>query len=159
MKTVILAWTQNCCNLKRNGYENYWGLGDIIRGTIKLYQLSKKYNFELIVNTNLHPISLFLKKRLSIHDELILNNKNNINIIGNVENHINNSNDNIIYFFTTDWCDENNIDNECKNFIKNIFTPNDEMDKMLNDNNLNFYDIIHLRLGDLNMNNDYEYNY
>ncbi len=38
MKKIIIVWTQKCVNLKKS----YWGLGDLIRGTLKLYQLSKK---------------------------------------------------------------------------------------------------------------------
>lgn len=159
-KKVILVWTQNCCNLKRDKFNNYWGLGDIIRGTIKVYQLSKKMNFEFIVNINLHPISLFLKPRTSEYDKLIIKNKNNINFIlpSQTENYILNSQDEILYFLTNDHCDINSIDDECKNFIKDILTPNDEMNKLLREQNINYYDIIHLRLGDVNIQSDAELN-
>ena len=111
MKTVIQVWTQNCSNLRRNNYDNYWGIGDLIRGTIKLYQLSKKMNFRLIVNIKHHPISNFLKQTYIEYEDLITQNINNILFItpNNVENYINNSSDNIIYFLTNDLCDENNI--------------------------------------------------
>lgn len=159
-KKIILVWTQNCCNLKKTKFENYWGLGDIIRGTIKLHQLSKSMNFELIVNINLHPISLFLKQRTSDYDNLILNNQNNIKFIlpSQVENYILNSQDEILYFLTNDFCNVNIIDNECKNFIKDILTPNDEMNELLEQLNINYYNIIHMRLGDINIQTDTKLN-
>jgi hypothetical protein len=153
MKTVIQVWTQNCSNLRRDNYNNYWGIGDLIRGTIKLYQLSKKMNFRLIVNIKHHPISFFLKQTYIDYEDLITQNINNILFItpNNVEDYINNSSDNIIYFLTNDLCDENNISEDCKNFIKDILTPNDELYNNINSiiQSKNHYEILHLRTGDV----------
>lgn len=150
-KTVILTWTQVCCNYDKKIH--YWGLGDLIRGTIKMHQLSKKNNFNLIVNINLHPISLFLKKQEVEHNNIITDNINKILFVlpGKVEKFINDSKDNIIYFLTNDFCDEQNINDDCKLFIKNILTPNDLMTDMLVKHEVTDYDIIHLRLGDSNI--------
>jgi len=38
-KTIILVWTHKTSNLETTNVENFWGLGDIIRGTIKMYFL------------------------------------------------------------------------------------------------------------------------
>ena len=154
MKTIIQVWTQNCSNLRRNNYDNYWGIGDLIRGTIKLYQLSKKMNFQLIVNIKHHPISNFLKQTYIEHEDLITQNINNILFItpNNVEDYINNSSDNIIYFLTNDLCDENNISEDCKNFIKDILKPNDELYNNINSiiqSKEPHYEILHLRTGDV----------
>jgi hypothetical protein len=153
-KTIILVWTQKCKNFDintdwKNG-NNYWGLGDLIRGSIKLFQLSKKMGFKLIINHKLHPISMYLKKQDTEYDDLIINNKNNIEFIypGQVENYINNSKNDILYFLTNDTCDENNITYECKHFIKNVLSPNDELVNLLNYYNYTDYNIIHMRVGD-----------
>ena len=55
--TVIHIWTNNCSNIKYDSKDStsYWGIGDLIRGTIKLFQL-QKYNLfnilHIIQNTN-----------------------------------------------------------------------------------------------------------
>jgi hypothetical protein len=80
----------------------------LIRGTIALFQLSKKMNFNLIVNIKLHPISNFLKTKESEYDAIIEKNKNNIRFITteNVENHIRYTNDDILFFLTNAFCTE-----------------------------------------------------
>jgi len=151
MKIVIQVWTQNCSNLKKAN-NHFWGLGDLIRGTIKLFQLSRTMNFNLIVNINLHPVSNFLKHRKSQYDDVIEKNKNDIKFIlpDNVETHITTSNDEILFFLTNDFCDEKNITDECKQFIKDILEPNDELSKLVNSYTMigNNFEILHFRLGD-----------
>ena len=46
---VIMVWTKRLDA----------GFGDLLRGTVHLYQLSKKMNFKLIVDTQFHPVSQF----------------------------------------------------------------------------------------------------
>ena len=119
-KTVIQVFTQSVNNLKTDDVNNFWGIGDIIRGTIALFQLSKKHNFRLIVDIQLHPISQYFKYNTHEYSEFIRKNKNNVSFIypDQVENHILNSNDNIVYFLTNDFFHEE-ITNECKEFINN----------------------------------------
>jgi hypothetical protein len=160
MKTVIQVWTQTSKNLIRNGYDNYWGIGDLIRGTIKLYQLSKIMNFRLLVNRQLHPISNYLQQQYSEYDHIIQDNRDNILFVtpGNLENHINNSHSDLIYFLTNDLCDENNITDDCKNFIKGLLQPNDELynsiHSFLSSRGTNF-EILHFRLGDVYIRENY----
>jgi hypothetical protein len=155
-KIVIHTWTQKVKNLHQNDVENFWGLGDLIRGAVKLFQLSKKMNFELIVDIQHHPISKFLKCTNEKYKDLVNKNVNNIEFVmpGEVEKYIESNENDIIMFLTNDLCDETDIDNECKEFIKKIFTPTDffkeyisiKMDdiKTLE----NEYNIMHFRLGD-----------
>ena len=153
-KTVIQVFTQSVNNLKTDDVNNFWGIGDIIRGTIALFQLSKKHNFRLIVDIQLHPISQYFKYNTHEYSEFIRKNKNNVSFIypDQVENHILNSNDNIVYFLTNDFFHEE-ITNECKEFIKNILTPNLEFEKYIQDIQRSKpppekYNILHFRLGD-----------
>lgn len=155
-KTVIQVWTHKVKNLKSDDYNNFWGLGDIIRGTIKLFQLSKKLNFTLLVDIQLHPVSTYLKQQIHPYNNLIQDNKDNINFMypNTVENHILNSKDDVIYFLTNDGFQtiEEPLTEECKNFLKSILVPNEEfMSYLINklgeipyDN----FEILHYRLGD-----------
>jgi hypothetical protein len=62
-----------------------------------------------------------------------------------------NSTNDVIYFLTNDFCDENNITDECKDFIKRILTPSNELSQLLIAyylTNKPPYNIFHMRLGD-----------
>ena len=149
-KKVIQVWTQKCKNIESKEDYGFWGLGDLIRGTIKLYQLSKQMDFDFYVNIHLHPISHFIKKRITDFDHLILQNKDNIEFVfpGDVEQYIRSSNNEIIYFLTNDVCDEN-ITNDCKNFMKDILQPNDYLNQEIDKLDIKQpFNILHLRLGD-----------
>jgi hypothetical protein len=158
MKTVIQVWTQtaDCTNIDTLPY---WGLGDLIRGTIKLYQLSQKMNFRLIVNISLHPLSKNLKIQTSDYDDFIFLNKDNIKyvMLGCLEQYIKSSTEDILYFLTTEHCDENDISEECKEFIKNILKPDEKLSNLL-ETFLSLkdkkYEIVHARLGDGYINNN-----
>jgi hypothetical protein len=106
--------------------------------------------FNLIVHFDLHPISLFLEKRTSEYDPIIMQNKDNIEFVfpGCVETHIQNSQDNVVYFLTNDFCDETNITDECKDFMKTVLSPNAELLNLLNNYNATEYTILHMRFGD-----------
>lgn len=154
MKTIIQVWTHKCFNHIQNDFDGFWGLGDMIRGTIKLYQLCKKYNYNYIVDIRLHSISNFLNQMENPHSQLILDNKNNIEFVypGDVENYINiRENYEIIYFFTNDKCDEN-IDEDTKIFMRNLLSKNIHFNSYFNSKiNQIFYEnynIMHFRFGD-----------
>jgi hypothetical protein len=151
VKYVIQTWTLKVCNRPS---DNFWGLGDIIRGTIKMFQLSKKYNFELIVDTQLHPLSQFLKSTPHQFSDLIKKNKNNIYFIQTPEQYLftpENKNMDVFAFFTNDKF-KDTITEECKDFIKKILTPNNEfLDYILEKIStipFNSYNVLHYRLGD-----------
>lgn len=153
-QTVIQVFTQSVNNLKTDDVNNFWGIGDIIRGTIALFQLSKKHNFRLIVDIQLHPIAKYFKYNTHEYSEFILKNKHNVSFIypDQVENHILNNYNNVVYFLTNEFFHEE-ITNECKEFIKNILTPNLEFEKYIQDIQISKpppekYSIFHFRLGD-----------
>lgn len=151
MKTIIHVWTHKVCNLHTDNVNNFWGIGDIIRGTIRLYQLCKKYNFRYIVDIQHHPVSNFLNNKNHEYSDLIKENKNNIKFVQNTEEYIINSKDEVLFFITNDLV-KDEIDNDCKNFIKEILTPNEDFQKYINDKirEIPFekYNILHYRLGD-----------
>ena len=156
MKTIIFTWTQKVNNLISSDRDHFWGVGDAIRGTIHLFQLSKKFNFRLIVDIQLHPISKFLRKIEHEYSDLIQNNNNIIDFIipGHIERHVTdylkNNNDILCIFGNGFYTEE--VTDECREFIKNILTPNEKfkgyiLDKMKEIPYFN-YNILHYRLGD-----------
>ena len=59
MKTVIHIWKQDTTKY-RDHYPNYitfLGLGDLIRGSIYLFNLCEKHNYNFIVDLSLHPLA------------------------------------------------------------------------------------------------------
>jgi len=153
-KIVIHTWTQKVKNLQQTNVEHFWGLGDIIRGTVRLFQLSKKMSFKLIVDIQHHPISKFLKCTNEKYKDLVNKNVNNIDFVvpGEVEKYIESNENDVIMFLTNDLCDESDIDDECKEFIQNIFTPTDFFKEYISikmeDVSLDDYNVMHFRLGD-----------
>jgi len=174
MKTVIQVWSHNFiineAHVNKYNYLNetnfYFGLGDLIRSTLKLYKLSKQMGFIFIVDIQLHPIAEFLKADKHPYSEYVLENKNKVNYVcyGGVEDYINEQNDNeIILILTNDFADED-IDNESKQIIKNIFVPNYKFQNFIN---LKFskipfekWNIFHYRINDnefLNKQEQYDF--
>jgi hypothetical protein len=176
MKTVIHIWTNNCYNIKYNPDDtsSYWGLGDLIRGTIKLYQLQQYLKFNLVVDISLHPISRFIENTNHKYTKIIEANKNKIpyyyinnlkpylknelksNNINNIKTYPEFNNEKIILLTTNDKNIESlNISEQCKLFIKNILKPKIEFQHYF-DNILldklgklkNEYNVFHIRLGD-----------
>ena len=141
-KKVIQVWTHNVKNLSKDTNDNFWGLGDIVRGTIHLYQLSQKYDFDLIVDTQLHPLSNCLKQEQHLYSGWVLYNKDNIEFQNNVESRI--QNQHISLLLTNDHFNEP-IDDNCREFIKRILRPNDDFFCPIPQEQ---YSILHFRLGD-----------
>ena len=153
MKTVILCWRQKCNNMKQSELHNFWGLGDLIRGTIGTFQLCKKHGYKLIVDTHTHPISVFLKNSKTEYSDLIDELGENITFKcpGEVENFIlESTRENPIIFMTNEHCIEP-IEEDVKEFIRDLISPNNEI---VNDVSQiiqllpSDYIVKHVRLGD-----------
>jgi hypothetical protein len=152
-KTVIMVWKQSFFNLPTN---NFWGLGDLIRGTIGMFKLSKKYNFNIIVDLSLHPLSQFLKNYEHPYSNIVRENKDNIPfIMPNIaESYITNKlySENKNYICLCSNMPLSSYDSDCSSelsdFIKNIFCPNDLFSEYFLNFSRQDYTIIHYRLGD-----------
>ena len=174
MKTLIHVWThkfninQNHINkynfLKETNF--YFGLGDLIRSTIKLYELSKIMNFRFFVDVQLHPISEFLNIEQHDYTSYVNKNKDLVDYVcyGAVEDYINEHSENDIMLILTNDFYDGEIPSDCKNFIKKIFTPskcfNDFIQNKKNKIPFNTYNILHYRISDndfLNVPNDARY--
>ena len=161
MKTIIHVWTHefniNQQHLSKynhlNEKEFYFGLGDLIRSTIKLYELSKIMNFKFIVDLQLHPISEFLEIQKTEYSDFVLQNKNNIDYVcyGAVEEYINENNKDVLLILTNDFFSDI-VTHDCKIFMKNLLKPNNEykeyIDFQLSKIPFSNYNIIHYRLND-----------
>jgi len=161
VKTVIMVWTHKVTNMVSSNMGNYWGLGDTIRGTIQMFQLSKRLGFRLIVDNQLHNVSQFLKPRPHEYSDFVLENKDNIQFIQNGEEYIKNATDDVVWFLTNgQMVHKDPITDECKEFIKDILTPNDEFREYFNQKILEIpyknYNILHFRLNDAEIINNNE---
>jgi hypothetical protein len=161
MKTVIFVWSQEF-NIDKERLEKYnylcekkfnFGLGQLINATIKLFNLSKIMEFTLIVDIQLHPVSLYLKNEPHEYSGMVYKNKDNIDYVcyGEVENYIEKSNSDILYIFTNDFY-EGEITNECKEFIKRILSPNDKFSSFIEEKiktiPYEYFNIMHFRIND-----------
>jgi hypothetical protein len=153
MKTVIFSLTNKVCNIKSDNTNNFWGIGDMVRGIVCVYHICKRLQYNFIIDIQYHPISLYLKERTHDYTELIYKNKDSIPFIypENSENYISNHKDNIIFFITNDIY-KGEIDIKCKELLRDLFIPNEKfqhfIDNKLLNINLKDYSVIHFRLGD-----------
>jgi len=162
MKTVILAWTHKVCNLVTTTKDNFWGLGDTIRGTIELFQLSKKMGFRLIVDIRLHNISQYLKIQPHEFSDFVFEHRDAIPFIQNAEQHIKNSSDEVLIFLTNGSQQlREPISEECKLFIKGLLCPTNDFEKyiltkMERLSSSHNYSVLHYRFNDDEMINSFD---
>jgi len=172
MKTVINVYTKYIYP------ENYDikmiltpGLGDFIRGTITLLKLSKEMGFNVLVDLRYNPISKFLKPQNidKLYLEKVDENLDNIKFffyLNNLKNYLKEllEQNDIITIHTNaiikpdvndnfyDINEKNDsLSEDEKKFIKNTFTPNDELKNYIDEKMINLpknYEITHFRLGD-----------
>ena len=136
-KIVIHVWTNNCSNFKFNKHNNatYWGFGDILRGTIKLFQLSEIFGFTLFVDISNHPVSQFFEEIPHPFKSLVNTFKDKIPYfpIDTLEESIINFIDSTqkIYILNTNDkpVEDYPISDNCKQFLKKILTPTPELQK------------------------------
>lgn len=167
-KTVVHVWKQNC----RNYPSSFWGIGDLVRGSVGLYQFCKNYNFNLIVDISLYPVSKYLEKIEHPHSDKVKEDKDLFDFVQNYEYHIlqnfYQNNVDLLFFNTNAYLHvyDTELEPDLKHFIKNILTPNNELEKYIEQTLENLeltnkkYNVIHYRLGDSeivygNQNNNY----
>lgn len=156
-KTLINVWKQEYNNLTQTSTSNFWGIGDLIRGSYGLYQLSLKLNCDFIIDISLHPMSKFLSHDKHIFSDLVESKQNDIEFIlpADVNTYVVDKfkNEDVIFLGTNCGLDAyNNITtDEFKNIIKKVLTPNKELAEFIN-YKLSIlpknYSIIHYRIGD-----------
>jgi hypothetical protein len=163
-KTVIMVWVKTDSGTNTNGTVKTYGFGDLLRGTIWLYQMSVKLGFNFAVDIRQHPISRHLLvnphgRNDACQNEYVDANIRKMKIIHCHE---------VAKFYaiynaslrtpepllicTNMQCNEQLIV-ECKQFMKTLLTPNESFAKYITQQNDLYhissqYSIIHIRLGD-----------
>lgn len=157
MKTIIFVWNicPGPCNMSSNNYDNFWGIGDIIRGIIQTYIICKKLNLDFYIDFFNHPISKYLNLPDYTYKDYVKNNLNKIHWSGHTtEQFINNSSEEEpILLMTNEPFDDKDVTESIKEQILNLFVPTEKF-KTYYLNTLKriglpeYYSIIHFRLGD-----------
>lgn len=170
-KTVIQVYTQRYSNTDKeetitnsagiphyNGTAKYHGLGDFLRSSLGLYNLSRlQGDFDVIVDFSLHPICNYIESNKHPYSYLVKSNKDNIDLVvgrDRVLEYINNKDEQIIIMFG--WfhlevyltsLETNGVD-----FMKKLLIPNKIMQNYielkLTEIPYDNFNIIHYRLGD-----------
>ena len=157
MKTVIQVFKNGYSNVVTDTNGNFHGIGDFLRSSLGMYNLSKIHNFHFIVDLSLHPIHKFFKCVEHEYSNLVKEKMNHINVINlehQIMNYINQSNEDVIVFFG--WLGTEVYDTpitpDAEIFMKNILTPNECMreyiDLKIAQIPFKDFNIIHYRLGD-----------
>jgi len=153
-KTVIHTWILRACNFCEG---NYWGLGDMLRGSAALYNICKNRGYNLIVDFSNYPVCGFLESVPHKYSEIIKTNKDNVFFEMNktnqeLENIIMNrlENSDYTYFCATGKEETWNMSDDCRLFLKKLLIPTKEFAQYIetNINKENPYNVLHLRLGD-----------
>lgn len=137
------------------------GMADFIRGTIALFNYSKQYNFNLLLDNTCHPMFAFLQN----NDACFINN-NSIPVIELLPllsyayirqelQRLFEQNETFSVMTNSFYRDDNwgDITPECQQFLQMVFTPTVEFQNYIDNVRINCkfpetYDIIHIRLGD-----------
>jgi hypothetical protein len=138
-KTFISVWVQKPDPLPSTN--NYWGLGDTVRGTILLYQLSKQFKFNLYIDISRHPISKFLKYPSNHpHKQLLEKHNYKTPFIGSSEQELLDyfrtefANRDIIWGLTNAtrgniWVPKIPIDKDIQQILQQIFQPTPQLEQ------------------------------
>ena len=149
--TVIMVWKKHADS----------GFGDLLRGTIHLYNLSQRLKFNLKVDMQLHPVSNYLIAPPHQYSEYVLQNESKIIkgintdpkwIEGLIRDGQRSPNPVLI---TTNYSENYNkpLSPECKRFMRTLLIPNNDFKSYVFDmcqelNLIKNYSILHFRLGD-----------
>jgi hypothetical protein len=138
-KELIITWKQSYDNVTFKNHD-YFGLGDMLRGSLVLFRLAKDRGYNINVDTHLYPCMKFAKKCTSEYSEFI---DKNSKLIGMIHRNIY---PNESWFDEkTNWIEDKifcmsnhgSTDDVCKNqeekeFLKSIISPSEEVQKEVN---------------------------
>jgi len=156
-KTILCVPTQTPCNVQSTKFQNTWGIGDVIRGIICLFNLSKQLGCELIVDFSLHPISKLLKQPNHKFSSIVEAHRNTIPFIQDIDNFVPHVLDKYEYVVLCTngslACYNTPCSPELSTFIQNLFIPNEDYQNYIDSQMLkipfHIFDVSHYRLGDM----------
>lgn len=166
-KTIVSAYCKHTKNTSSD-LRNFWGFGDMLRGTISIYKLSQEFGTQFYLDTLDHPIGKYIKRQQSIqgYDEQIEKSKNNIytfyryfELTDFVKRNLITSNfvvvhSNAVYKDRNNMIEEENasfLSDSDKLFLLKFFEPTAELQSIINVYQKQlpeYYNIIHFRIGD-----------
>lgn len=166
-KIIVSVYCKETKNTSNDG-RNFWGFGDMLRGTISIYKLAQELGTSFYLDTLDHPVAKFLKlcPKISGYDGLIKKAKNNIYTFYKYSELQNFVKQNLItsnfvaVHSNSIYKDKNNVINEeHSNFLSKsdktdlikYFTPSDELEFAILEQLKKLppkYNIIHFRIGD-----------
>ena len=153
---VIMVWTQHVDA----------GFGDLLRGTICLYNISRIMNFELIVDTQLHPVSNILVSHPHRYSNYVMEHQSSIMTHAihmneaDIEQLIKNElTPDKPLMLVSNASPDRSTSTDCKRFMRHLLTPTDDFKRYFNDMCNEFhilpnYSIAHFRLGDQELNDN-----
>jgi hypothetical protein len=151
MKTVVCVWTTQYHPLHKPLIEIGIGLGDMIRGTLGLFEYcrEKKYNFYLDIQ--LHPVSTILDVNDSPYADTVRGNSKEIKYYYKPAKLIEDSVDEL-FLIATNFCPYKLFSDEAIQFMLGVLTPKKWVSKLVESNlaklKLDKYNVIHVRCGD-----------
>ena len=138
------------------------GFGDILKGTVSLYKISKEYGYTFYLDLTEHPISKYIIQTIpnnltnlnnKVHEYFDIPNHNDLITIINKIIHMN---DIALFQTNRDISILNELDKNDKKNLQNIIKPNNylqnKIDEIKKKFNLNNYSVLHIRTGDYNIN-------
>lgn len=144
-RVLIFALKQQAPNMKRNIQTgaNFWGLGDMVRGIIRCFQLAKKYDYKFVIDVRHHPVSkvLHINKHgyENITDYYI--GSLNFTLPEKLESTVKANTRQVLLVLTNGLLDGPGPDQECKTVLKQALSFQQVKNQT--------YDIVvHVRLGD-----------
>lgn len=160
-KTAVLVWKSSFTNAPQTNRDNFWGLGDMLRGVIGVYKLSKKYNFDMIVDKSLHPLSMLLKSDSHRYSKHVEDTQESIGLCmpHDVEpmlyyNLINKPGNDYICFYSNMPLESyhGEITDELRRYVDYVLRPTPPFEayikQMMIELELDSYTILHYRMGD-----------
>jgi hypothetical protein len=157
--TVIMVWIKTDSGTHPNGSIKTYGLGDLLRGTIYLHQMSVRLGFNFIVDFSMNPISKHLIVHQHEHSQYVNENIKKTHIVHchepnkfDVIYQASLMNPDPLLICTNMFCDEP-LSAECKQYMKTLLTPNAYFSTYLSKQNAlhnvsSPYSIMHIRLHD-----------
>lgn len=160
IKNIVLVVQQKYYNLEQSSTDNFWGLGDILRGIADLHNFSLQNGLRCYADLSKHPISPFLDINPSTRPPPHLCDYNPFTVpfITDLETFLKEQNNSqtkpeTIYFFSNQIIrnPEQPYYQETKRFIRNIFRPSAELRSLLREQLQVLpspFTVIHFRVGD-----------
>ena len=158
-KSVIFVWTQNCCNINVTEKENFFGIGDMIRGMIATYEICKKLQYNFYIDIQHHPLSQCLKNPEHPYQSFVKEQKDRIWFVSrdcNLEGLLENEPMEVICIMTNS--NYSTVDPIIQNTLYSLFTQYQKTEfetyyqETLKSLQLDpSYEILHFRLGDFHM--------